>query len=98
MSSTSFCTFTYNDGRLAQKLLASIPGWSKQPDEIVIVDDGSDPPFSPHNDSNIGALPLRIIRFPQNRGFAAAKSAGINAAQGKIIQQRTAMPVCTLTI
>ena len=82
--STTFCTFTYNDARLAQGLLASIPEWTLQPDEVIVVDDGSDTAFTVEP-SLAAVLPLRIIRFEENRGFSAAKSEGINTASGDII-------------
>lgn len=45
--------------------------------EIVVVDDGSDPPASlaPH-------AQLRLLRHPTNRGGAAARNTGLRAARG----------------
>lgn len=51
--------------------------------EVVVVDDGSDPPIAA-----AGALNdprVRIIRNDLNRGAAAARNIGIAAAQGQIV-------------
>lgn len=50
--------------------------------EIIIVDNGSDPPIE-----NIytGFMPCRIIRNEDNRGFPAAVNQGIKEAQGDIV-------------
>ncbi|MDR1490499.1 MAG: glycosyltransferase [Desulfovibrio sp.] len=83
MPSLSLCSYTYNDGRLLRGLLEDAANWSRRPDEIIIVDDGSRVPFDAGDQR---PLPIpRLIRFPENRGFIAAKSTCINAASGDII-------------
>ncbi|MDR2799714.1 MAG: glycosyltransferase [Desulfovibrio sp.] len=83
MPTLSLCSYTYNDGRLLRGLLEDAVNWSRRPDEIIIVDDGSRIPF------DAGELrplpPPRLIRFPENRGFIPAKSTCINAASCDII-------------
>jgi glycosyltransferase involved in cell wall biosynthesis len=74
----SLCTFTYNDGELADGLLAESAGWSVRPDEIVIVDDGSSPPYVP-------ASPppgCRVLRQPANIGITRTKHEGVSALTG----------------
>jgi glycosyltransferase involved in cell wall biosynthesis len=79
--SVSLCTYTYNDGAFVPGLLESAAAWSVRPDEIVIVDDGSEPAFA------FDRLPdsARIVRLDPNRGFAAAKGTGLSAARGDLL-------------
>ena len=49
----TLCTYIYNDGELADGLLASVEGWTRQPDKIVLVDDASTPPLLTQNSSFI---------------------------------------------
>lgn len=83
MKSISLCSYTYNDAGLLHGLLAHISSWARKPDEIVLVDDGSDQPFE------LGAeekkLPIRLIRLPQNQGFSVAKHNCVSAATGDIV-------------
>ena len=83
MPTVSLCSYTYNDARLLHGLLAHSASWTVQPDEIVLVDDGSDPPFALLDSET--RLPLRLIRLPENRGFRNAKHTGLSAAQGDIL-------------
>lgn len=76
----TLCTYTYNDAELALGLLENEASWSVRPDEIVVVDDGSETPFAPGADPR-----LRVLRLDPNQGFAGAKSAGIGAAGGDVI-------------
>lgn len=52
------------------RILSEIPGGLR--DEVIVVDDGSDPPLS--------APGIRIIRHPVNRGYGAAQKTGYRAA------------------
>jgi glycosyltransferase involved in cell wall biosynthesis len=57
---------------------------TRQPDEIIVVDDASKPPLH----SRVSVLPdprIRILTFPVNRGASAARQAGVEAAKGDII-------------
>lgn len=83
MNKISLCSFTYNDGELLHGLLAEIPAWPRQPDEIVLVDDGSDAPFALTGEER--KLPVRLLRLPENRGFRTAKHVGVSAARGDVI-------------
>lgn len=81
----SLCTYTYNDGNLLDGLLASVPHWSVYPDEIVIVDDGSETPYTPPTVLKRLGLPCRVIRLSPNRGFVEAKRTGLNAGTGGVL-------------
>ncbi|WP_459936574.1 glycosyltransferase family 2 protein [Desulfonatronum parangueonense] len=81
----SLCTYTYNDARLVRELLATLQGWTVKPSEIIIVDDGSEPAFGIDAETTSGHIPFRILRHQTNFGCAAAKNAGITAAQGEYV-------------
>ena len=51
--------------------------------EIIIIDDGSTPPF--YVSPDISAAGIRIIRLDENRGAAAARNVGFAAAKGEWI-------------
>ena len=84
MPAISLCSYTYNDARLLHGLLASVTRWTVQPDEIVLVDDGSKVSFTVSGEES-AQLPLRCTRLPKNKGFRTAKHIGISAATGDII-------------
>jgi len=50
--------------------------------ELIVVDDGSDDGSA---DQLAGLSGIRLIRFPENRGYGAAIQAGIRAASGELI-------------
>lgn len=83
MPHTSLCSYTYNDAALLHGLPASVPAWSVRPDEIILLDDGSDEPFALTEAEK--ALPVRIIRHERNMRFTRAKHNCISAAAGEII-------------
>jgi glycosyltransferase involved in cell wall biosynthesis len=71
-------TYTYNDARLVDGLLASVGSWSRTPDEIIVTDDGSAIPY-------VAPPGVRVIRIAENRGITAAKRTGISAATSDLI-------------
>lgn len=77
----SFCTYTYNDAAFAADLIRATRDWAIQPDEIVVVDDGSTVPFSMVDAPD----DLRIIRFDTNQGITIAKRTGLSAASMEYI-------------
>jgi len=63
--------------------LASLSQQSAQPDEVIVVDNGS-------RDGSVDFIrknypKLQIIEFPENRGFAAAVNAGIHASSADFL-------------
>ncbi len=58
----SFCTYTYNDAEFAEDLIRQAQSFTVEPDEFVVVDDGSDSPFRMCNPQN-----LRVVRFDENQ-------------------------------
>lgn len=77
----SFCTYTYNDALFVEDLVRQTRSFTVQPDEIIVVDDGSDTPFAMVDAPDI----LRVIRFDTNHGITHAKGAGLSAATGDFI-------------
>ena len=81
----SLVTYTYNDARLADGLLAAVRSWSLAPDELIVVDDCSAVPYRLPEGLGRLAERARILRPPANLGPAGAKREGISAAQGEFI-------------
>lgn len=62
-----------------QRALSSIAAQDVRPRQVVVVDDGSDPPLSiPCN--LLEGTTLSVLRQPVNRGAAAARNLGLRAA------------------
>ena len=80
----TLCTYIYNDGELADGLLASLESWTRQPDQIVLVDDASNPPYSPKLPALLNER-TQLIRLPENGGPALSKSTGMNAVKTDFI-------------
>lgn len=69
----ALCTYTYNDGPFVHGLLDSISDWTVKPDHILIIDDGSDSPYSPPSTD----IPASVVRISPNRGIKEAKQTGL---------------------
>jgi glycosyltransferase involved in cell wall biosynthesis len=65
--------------RKLDRALASIARQSVLPAEVVIVDDGSNPPASV-SETLRGKLSVTLIRHAENKGAAAARNTGMRAA------------------
>ena len=72
----------FNAGGHIAEAIASAAGQSRAPDEIIVVDDGSDDD-SAQIVERIGSA-VRLLR-QENRGAAAARNAGIAASRGSIL-------------
>ncbi|MGJ3524306.1 glycosyltransferase [Nitratidesulfovibrio sp. D1] len=87
----SIITYCYNDTAYVHELLRSMLRWTVPVDEVLVIDDGSDPPFAlPLNaDGCISAsgasLPVRVHRNPQNLGPALTKRVGLGMATGDVL-------------
>jgi len=60
--------------------------------EVVIIDNGSDPPFKPPFS---GFNDIRVIRNKENKGFSVAANQGIKAARGDVIVLFNNDIICT---
>ncbi len=66
----------YNHASLLRRTLESLVCQTLQPKEVVVIDDGSQDNPKAVIDEFIQRLPLRYVRFEQNRGAPAARNEG----------------------
>lgn len=84
MPDTSIIIVNYNTGDLLQKCIRSIVGSVTGSYEVIVVDNAS-------TDSSIAFLdegmapPVRLLRSPENLGFAAANNWGAREAGGEVL-------------
>lgn len=83
MTKISLCSYTYNDQQLLHGFLEHLNSWPRQPDEIILLDDGSEQAFS--LTAKEKKLPVRLIRLETNCGFTTARHTALSAATGDII-------------
>jgi GT2 family glycosyltransferase len=78
---------TYNRSEVLRVCLASLARQTLSSDqfEVLVVDDGSTDDTESVVGSFRGALPVRYLRQPQNRGRAAARNRGIREASGDVV-------------
>jgi glycosyltransferase involved in cell wall biosynthesis len=81
IDTVSVCTYTYNDKNLLLGLLQNIDTWTIQPDEIIIIDDGSDVPLT----LDVTKQNINIVRIDSNMGLCNAKNIGPNISTSKYI-------------
>jgi glycosyltransferase involved in cell wall biosynthesis len=77
MSTISVVVLAYNRPRLLAEALAGVAAQRRVPDEVLVIDDHSEPPLI--------APGARLIRQPVNRGPSAAAARGIAEARGEAI-------------
>ncbi len=75
---------TFNRPESTLKAVRSALDQTQEPDEIIVVDDASKPPFV-LSDSSLHDKPIKILTLPTNRGASAARQAGVDAATGDVI-------------
>lgn len=92
----TLCTYTYNDGRLARELLQHAAAWPLRPRKVIVMDDGSLPPFTLTENTEPGKegsktfadafeLGVEIIHLPENAGPGVCKARGLSAAKSEYI-------------
>jgi GT2 family glycosyltransferase len=76
---------THNRPELLRRCLRGMSEQSVMPDEIVIVDDASDPPAAAVVDEYAGLLPVRVLRQERSHGPATARNLGWRASNGEFV-------------
>lgn len=66
------------------RALASIRSQTRLPDEIIVIDDGSEKPLELAS-ADDAATPIRVVRNPVPTGPARARNRGLEAASGRYI-------------
>jgi glycosyltransferase involved in cell wall biosynthesis len=74
---------TFNRPEPTIRAIRSALEQTRPPHEVVVVDDGSSPPF--RSGPFIEDPRVRIVTLPSNRGASAARQAGIDASTGDVI-------------
>lgn len=73
---------TFNRAHTLKRALASVFGQTRQPDEVIVVDDGS----SDSTAEVVSEFPdVRFLRLEKNQGAAHARNVGIEAATGTYV-------------
>jgi glycosyltransferase involved in cell wall biosynthesis/2-polyprenyl-3-methyl-5-hydroxy-6-metoxy-1,4-benzoquinol methylase len=77
---------TYNRPELLERTLAGFANQTaaKEDYEVIVVDDGSDPPVKDLVEKFQGQINT-VSLYQENSGLAAARNAGIRAAKGQIV-------------
>lgn len=70
----------YNRADVISRAINSVLAQTLQNFEIIVIDDGSEPPIRKIKNNKIS-----LIRHHENKGAAAARNTGIRAARGKLI-------------
>ncbi len=85
-SKVSVIATVYNEGAAIEELLASLAAQTRPPDEVIIVDGGSqdDTLARLRRAEAAGRLPLRVLERP-GANISAGRNAAIAAARGPVI-------------
>jgi len=75
---------SFNRPKRTRAAVQSVCNQTAPPNEIIVVDDGSEPPLHQDDLGPVNAA-VRIIRHERNRGAAAARQTGVDAAQGDYV-------------
>lgn len=71
----------YNDERTLRLCLEAVFAQTRQPDEVLVVDDGS----TDGSAATAARFPCRLVRTPRNSGPAAARNLGVQESTGEIV-------------
>lgn len=90
MSSENECSVTviipfFNSARFLRRAIESVLGQSYRNTEVLLVDDGSTDASSAVCSQYAENSKVRLIRLETNRGTAAARNMGLEAARGEFI-------------
>src|SRR5665647_867229 len=77
----SVIVVTYNRPKDVREAVESLLNQSVKPFEVIVIDDGSNPPSS----TKFLTENLKVIRFDQEVGLVNARNYGVNIAKGECI-------------
>jgi glycosyltransferase involved in cell wall biosynthesis len=75
----------YNERETIEKVVAAVRSLSREPIEIIIVDDASDDGTRQILQTRVGSMADQIIYHPDNRGKGAALRSGFAAVTGDVV-------------
>ncbi len=76
--STSVIITAFNEGIDLEGTVMDAIGGSVRPDEVIVVDDGSDTPIAPRFDGPPWQGIVRVAKTPSRRGCAASRNYGVS--------------------
>jgi len=79
----SIVIVNWNGGKILPECLETLAAQTFQDFEIILVDNGSTDGSTDDLESRWPQLPLKLIRLPNNAGFAPANNIGARTAQGE---------------
>ena len=86
MQSISVVIPTHNRLPVLLEALRCLAGGSEMPDEVIVVDDGSEEAVEPSiRAADFGFPRLEVIRFSPGRGAPVARNSGARASTGDIV-------------
>lgn len=78
MTTIGVAIAVFNGSATIDAALSSIAGQTRQPEQVVVVDDGSTDQTAEVVETWGQVLPLVLVRHPENEGLAAARTTGTN--------------------
>src|SRR5205814_2076225 len=85
MTAVAVVIAAYRAAPFIDAALASVAGQTRMPEEVVVVDDGSDDGTFEIASTWSAVLPLTVIRLTTNSGPAAARAAAIANCRSPLI-------------
>lgn len=85
MTSVGIAVAVYNGARTIDGALGSIAAQTRQPDVVVVVDDGSGDETLDRVRTWSQVLPLEVVSFESNRGVAAARIAALDRLDSDVV-------------
>lgn len=85
MTTIGVAIAVFNGSATIDAALASIAGQTRQPEQVVVVDDGSTDRTAEVVETWRQVLPLVLVRHPENEGLAAARTTGTNRLDTELV-------------
>jgi GT2 family glycosyltransferase len=81
----SIIVVNYNGINVLPRCMAALSRLDYPNSEVVVVDNGSNDGSAEFAETYSSKFPQYVLRFPKNRGLAAARNAGVRLAKGRYI-------------